>query len=72
MRHGKNFVDEQGQGMGGYASVHASRDSAAPNKAAESTRDAAASAEPVKRPANRTSISIEEMTDRIYRRYAVN
>ena len=72
MRHGKNFVDEQGQRTGGYAGVHAARDAAAPSQASEGKAHAAASADPAKRPAARASITIEEMTDRIYRRYAVN
>jgi hypothetical protein len=72
MRHGKQFVDEQGQSTGGYASVYAAREIATPAAAQATTRYPAAAAETVKRASARPSITIEEMTDRIYRRYAVN
>lgn len=72
MRHGKQFVDEQGQSTVGYASIHASREAVAPTAGPSATRYPAATAETVKRAPARPSMTIEEMTDRIYRRYAVN
>lgn len=72
MRHGKQFVDEQGQSTGGYASIHAVRETAATASNPSAARYPAASGEAAKRAPARPSMTIEEMTDRIYRRYAVN
>ena len=72
MRHGKDFMDEQGQRVGGFAGIHVPPKDTTPTKAQANVRDPAAPAEAAKRPASRSALTVEEMTDRIYRRYAVN
>lgn len=72
MRHGKTFVDEQGAAVAGRAGLYAAHDAAPEPGAQAGARYPSAAPEAVKRAATRPTITVEEMTDRIYRRYAVN